>query len=261
MITEKTPLPFLPRSLAISKATTAAKTTQFRLQHASFLPRSLQIAKASIAVSEPMEICELDSEQGSNMDRGTTNFTAMQRLTNPTVTQQLQKSPLLALPPEVRMGILSYVLVSPTPILVRKHHRPTPRRSKLRSGKELKRRQHATEEKRLRSQYAVAWTCRQMYWEAAPIYYAQNTFSFTIARWGFVRRNWLKNIGEKNYCLIRSLDLITRFEATWPELDTLTGLDTFVIGDKEYNMQDYRRIMGKECKKRKPVTIQFRRRL
>ncbi|KAL8855101.1 MAG: hypothetical protein Q9221_000007 [Calogaya cf. arnoldii] len=240
MITKKTPLPFLPRSLAISKATTATKTTQFRLQHASFLPRPLQIAKASVAVPEPMEICELDFEQGSNMDRETTNPTAMQLLANPTVTQQLQKSPLLALPPEVRMSILSYVLVSPTPIRVRNHIRPMPRRSKLRSGKELKTMQHAADEKRLRSQYAVAWTCRQMYWEAAPIYYAQNTFSLTIARWGFLRRNWLKNIGEKNYCLIRSRDLITKFETTWPELDMLTGLENFVIGDKEYNMQDYR---------------------
>ncbi|KAI4280090.1 MAG: hypothetical protein L6R38_004727 [Xanthoria sp. 2 TBL-2021] len=211
---------------------------------------------------EPMDICELDSEHGSNIDGETIErvpHAAMQRFAKSTVTQQLHNSPLLALPPEVRISILSYVLVSPTPIRVGNHKRPMPRRSKLRSDKEIRSIQHAADEKRLRSQYAVAWTCRQIYREAAPIYYSQNTFSFTISRWGFVRRNWLKNIGEKNYCLIRSLDLQTKFEARWPELDLLTGLETFVIGDKEYNMRDYRR-MGKVCKKRNPVTLHFRTR-
>lgn len=133
------------------------------------------------------------------------------------VTQQPGDPPsLLALPPEIRANILSYLLISPDPLRVDKHGRAT------------------------QTEWSICQTCRQVYLEAVPIFYTQNVFLFSIRRWGYVRRHWLKNIRKENLYLVRSVQLVPRVAFQWPKVDMLAGLKKIVIRNKEYDVEGYK---------------------
>ncbi|KAL8928884.1 MAG: hypothetical protein Q9208_001662 [Pyrenodesmia sp. 3 TL-2023] len=129
---------------------------------------------------------------------------------------------LLALPAEIRANILSYVLISPDPLRIDKHGRAT------------------------QTEWSLCQTCRQVYLEAVPIFYAQNVFLFGIRRWGYVRRHWLKNIKGENLCLIRSVQLEPWVSSKWPKVDMLASLKKIIIQDKEYDVEGYK-ALGQTC--------------
>lgn len=103
--------------------------------------------------------------------------------------------------------------------------------------------QHAADEMRSRPRYAIAGHADRYTVKLPPFTIPKADFPPHLSA-GFVRRNWLKNMGEKKESLVRSLDLHTKFEAGWPELDRLTGPTTL-----QYSMRDFRRL-GKAGKKR-----------
>ncbi|KAL2040884.1 hypothetical protein N7G274_006342 [Stereocaulon virgatum] len=153
--------------------------------------------------------------------------------------------PLLRLPPELRIRVWRYSLVKDTTIPVSRHQcrksagKPPP--TLPRSGKRLEfhhQRQNLAEElppttlrsgKRLElgkwpdpgnakrckkprtiSRLALALTCQQIYLEATPIYYAENTFSFNSAGYGSIPgRNalmaFVDAIGTVNASSVNSL--------------------------------------------------------
>lgn len=132
------------------------------------------------------------------------------------VQQPHNSSLFLGLPEEIRAKILAYALLSPTPICIDRHGC------------------------RIKSPYRICWTCRQINMEAVPLFYAINTFRLNISRWKYVRRHWLKAIGKKNYCLIRSIQLENKSKHAWPRMDILAGLKKVVIKDKKYDVEVYR---------------------
>ena len=86
-------------------------------------------------------------------------------------------SPLLKLlPGEIREQIWRYVVVSNSPICLRKYRDMDAPSSRLRSGKGLKI-DGTTQHWYLHSTtFSLALTCRQVYLEVTPIYYGENVF-------------------------------------------------------------------------------------
>lgn len=70
---------------------------------------------------------------------------------------------LLDIPPEVRDSILKYLLISPPELVtymsIRDDYIPRP-------------------DELVKVPLAIACTCRQLFWEALPIYYSKNPFTF-----------------------------------------------------------------------------------
>lgn len=90
--------------------------------------------------------------------------------------------PILKLPPEIRNRIWRYSLVKDGDVIILPHGRQgfiskiIP--SRLRSGKELQRHQQDDKRRINSTSLALAFVCRQLYLEAALIYYSENTFRF-----------------------------------------------------------------------------------
>ena len=87
---------------------------------------------------------------------------------------------ILKLPLEIRLRIWKLVLVFEEPIFVKHHARQIQHEpSFLRSGKQVKLDILSQEQRKLSSQFALPSTCRQVYLEAAPVYYGLNTFELS----------------------------------------------------------------------------------
>ena len=122
--------------------------------------------------------------------------------------------PILKLPPEIRHGIWYFTVVTDRPIAVKYHERQALaaqiRPSTLRSGKRMEA-HHNDDVKRMNSFLAVAFTCRQIYQEVAPIYYSKNNFFFKHPCEYARRYDWTSDfvgsIGEHNARSITSMTI------------------------------------------------------
>lgn len=136
---------------------------------------------------------------------------------------QTDRSPatLLTIPAEIRSKILKYALVSPDRIQID----VIPRRYRW-------------------CEYHIAWTCRQIYHEAVPIFFTQNTFCFSIRKWPLVKEEWLKQIGKENWPLIRSVHLTMWPNHAWPDLNILEGLKRISTKNKIYDLEEWNAFSG-----------------
>ncbi|MCJ1454034.1 hypothetical protein MMC28_004384 [Mycoblastus sanguinarius] len=116
--------------------------------------------------------------------------------------------PVLKLPAELRIRIWTLTVVSDKPIIVKEHHRGFIPPSLLRSGTQL---HLQDDQRRMFSRLAVAFTCRQIYLEVAPIYYSMNIFSIITSNArilnSFVLQNFRRAIGPRNTEAITALRL------------------------------------------------------
>ncbi|CAD6576547.1 MAG: hypothetical protein ASARMPREDX12_005274 [Alectoria sarmentosa] len=125
--------------------------------------------------------------------------------------------PVLRLPPEIRNHIWRYVVVKDREVTFRRRIRqPLLLEKWLRSGKPRRSQQklqQEVEERWLSSQLAVAFTCRQLYLEVAPIYYGENTFQphpgdeWDILKYRRIIEHFTDAIGSRNASTIPELHL------------------------------------------------------
>ncbi len=145
--------------------------------------------------------------------------------------------PILRLPPEIRNRIWRYVLVKDEDIVICRYGRRqrlfralVP--SRLRSGKEIQGHKEDDERRINSTQLALALTSRQLYLEAALIYYSENTFHFLSAYCSNGADSMLENftaaIGAQNAGSITagrfhdSPSLVTQDISVLPGLKQLT---------------------------------------
>lgn len=130
---------------------------------------------------------------------------------NKKISLPVQKPfPILKFPPEIRNHIWRILVVVDDVLKFRNydHHAKIPE-SRLRSRKPTIFHQE-DDERRLSSQLAVAFTCRQFYLEVTPIYYGENTFSPGFSRFRPMDpqfENFTDAIGPKNASNITRLQL------------------------------------------------------
>ena len=86
-----------------------------------------------------------------------------------------QRSPILRLPTEIRDHIWTYAVVIDRNIVFREYMRYPKSKDGLRYGNPKKICSNDSDPRQT-SLLAIAFTCRQFYWEVTPIYYGQNTF-------------------------------------------------------------------------------------
>ncbi|KAL8821788.1 MAG: hypothetical protein Q9191_007242, partial [Dirinaria sp. TL-2023a] len=87
---------------------------------------------------------------------------------------------LLKLPLEIRIRIWELIMSFKEPVIVEHHSRQVQQEPiHLRSGKRVKLDIPSQEQRKLGAPFALAATCRQIYLEAAPVYYGLNTFELT----------------------------------------------------------------------------------
>ncbi|MCJ1253654.1 hypothetical protein MMC24_001466 [Lignoscripta atroalba] len=114
----------------------------------------------------------------------------------------------LRLPTEVRINIYKYVVIADHPIAIRPRQPKDCGSSITRSGRPMRPGVDEIERNtREISHLAVAFTCRQIYAEAAPIYYAKNQFTFFRAP---DVGNFAETIGHGNQQLISVIDMRAR---------------------------------------------------
>lgn len=111
------------------------------------------------------------------------------------------------------------VLVPESPIEVKLQHRLMGPPNLLRNGKEYKSRLVEQAPHRLKSQLALAFTCRQIYLEAVAIYYGMNVF-----QGGSILPAFLDAIGPANTNTIRSLNSTETLYSVKKTVPRLQGL-------------------------------------
>lgn len=150
--------------------------------------------------------------------------------------------PIMQLPVEVRQKIWKSVMIFDKPISVEPHGRVLSQPSYLRSGKQVKMHVVEQEQRKLRSHFALASTCRQIYLEVVPIYYGTNTFILDSKHWV----HFLKTIGAENVRAITSIQwalcdpgnhwpcssLPDLEDKTHPELNSLHGCVETLLQDR-----------------------------
>lgn len=139
--------------------------------------------------------------------------------------------PVLKLPAEIRNHIWRYIVVKDGEVVYRNHmrHLQSPA-SRLRSGNLMKSHQE-DDERRLSSQLAVAFTCRQLYLEVTPIYYGENVFHpgklGCITKYCQAIEGFAEAIGPENastiteVCLYESWFLVGKYLSLLPGLKCL----------------------------------------
>lgn len=86
-----------------------------------------------------------------------------------------QRSPIFRLPLEIRHHIWTYAVVIDRNVVFREYMRYPKSQGGLRYGNPESLRPNDGDP-RQNSLLAIAFTCRQIYWEVSPIYYGENTF-------------------------------------------------------------------------------------
>ena len=114
-----------------------------------------------------------------------------------------QVFPMMSLPVEVRQKIWKMVMVFDKPIPVEPHNRYSSAPSNPRTSKKVKLHVIEQESHSFGFQFALPSTCRQIYLEAAPIYYGMNTFTSSMDSMDFV--DFLNAIRAENANTITSL--------------------------------------------------------
>ena len=162
---------------------------------------------------------------------------------NTTLTVQ-KPFPLLRLPPEIRNRIWRYSLVKDEGVVIHPYGRQYMMKkivpSRLRSGKELQ--SHRDDDKRWinSSSIALVFTSRQLYLEAALIYYSENTFTFENEWHPFQVHEMLQAfvaaIGPQNASSITAAFFATTNASFIQYLFLLPGLKqlTYSAGPKPY---------------------------
>ena len=138
--------------------------------------------------------------------------------------------PILRLPPEIRNRIWRYVLIKDEDIVVCVHGRRqrllqalVP--SRLRFGKEIQGHKEDDERRINSTQLALALTSRQLYLEAALIYYSENTFHFLSA----CRSNGADSMLEKFTTAIGSQNAGSITAGRFHDIHSLVSQDLSVL--------------------------------
>ncbi|KAI9878022.1 MAG: hypothetical protein M1830_002142 [Pleopsidium flavum] len=132
-------------------------------------------------------------------------------------------SPFFRIPVEIRDRIYKLVLTSTKPIRVVKQNRQQLCRSALRSGRALRPTEEQDDRKVLegRSRLAILFTCRQIYNEAVPNYYRENTFVIDNVK---ILDDFITTIGDACRSEVRSIIYCSMSKASAKLLPKLTGL-------------------------------------
>ena len=155
-------------------------------------------------------------EQRDALPSGKTTLTSTLAFKSPT-------SPILELPAEIRLMIWRHVLISDRPVGLRKHKNRELPNSRLRSGEKFK--FEGNPQYEYSTQFSLALTCRQVYLEATPIYYGENSFLPQFVRHLDMYETYsvfLDVIGDRNanrisetyldVCLATSVDFLHRLK-------------------------------------------------
>ena len=158
--------------------------------------------------------------------------------------------PVLNLPPEIRNRIWRYVVVRGGYVKIRpdeyEEHQElikmlTP--SRLRSGRELQH-HHEDDQRRYKPMpLALALASRQLYIEAALIYYSKNTFDFAVDGLVATLQKFAAAIGTQNASSITTARFETPSPSLFQYLSVLPGLQKISISSCNF------RYMPEERKK------------
>ena len=135
--------------------------------------------------------------------------------------------PILKLPPEIHNRIWRYSLVKDGDVIILPHGRQgfiskiIP--SCLRSGKELQRHQQDDKRRINSTSLALAFVCRQLYLEAALIYYSENTFRFLSDPVSSMLEEFTAAIGPRNASIVTAARFYAR-DSCFSNLSLLPGL-------------------------------------
>lgn len=149
--------------------------------------------------------------------------------------------PILKLPPEIRNRIWRYSLVKDGDVIIRPHGRQEFIRkivpSCLRSGKELQRHREDDERRINSKSLALALVCRQLYLEAALIYYGENTFCFVGSPGISMLEGFTAAIGPRNASIVTVARFYT-MDSCFPCLPLLPGLKQLTVPPPIFEMWD-----------------------
>ena len=144
----------------------------------------------------------------------------------------LSSHPFMCIPPELRVRIYDLVLVFEEPIEITGKHRRewlSMEERTTRSGRNVRPKEDKNEKRRCigHTALSIALTCRQIYLEAAPRYYAFNTFALLGFSCG--RAIFLTDIRMNNKDEITSFQLYGNTPWRLLHLGTLPGLKTLKL--------------------------------
>ena len=135
--------------------------------------------------------------------------------------------PILNFPPEIRVHIWRYTVVKDEDVMVRPRARQEFMKkmvpSRLRSGKELQWHQEDDERRMNSTPLALAHTSRQLYLEAALIYYSENMFNFGDKESSSLTE-FVAAIGPQNASSITAARFNTMDASFFQYIDVLPGL-------------------------------------
>lgn len=131
--------------------------------------------------------------------------------------------PFLRIPIEVRDQIYKLVLISDRPLSVVKQNREAGCRSARRNGHGFRPTEGQDDREVMegRSLIAIMFTCRQIYREAGPNYYRENTFLLKTDK---ILDNWITSIGDACRKEIQSIILCAFDQVGNIIIPKLTGL-------------------------------------